>query len=289
MSHYILVQTTGSAHDAAVFDLALQVARRDASAHLEFLHVSPDARDMIAAMSPGLMGDGYEIQRIADEFDQAAQERARKAEDSVQAFCVQNQVPITGDTGATGITATFRRVSGVETNILPRHGRVADLTVAGRSKTGADQLDLLGTLLLDTGRPLLLSPAAPAPLAASLTVAIAWKDTPQAARAVAAAHGFIAAAEHVVVLTVDEEDAGDEAASARLAQVLAWQAKKVSTVHVPSDGQAPGDALLAAAATAGAGLLVMGGYGHARLREAVIGGVTRRVLTQADIPVLLAH
>ncbi len=289
MSHYILVHTTGSEPDAAVFDLALQIARREGTAHLEFLHVSADVRDMIAGMSPGLMGDGYEIQRLADDFDQAVQNRAQKAEASVQAFCVQNQVAITGDTGAKGVTATFRHESGIEANILPRHGRVADLTVAGRSATNSDQIDLLGTLLLDTGRPLLLATAAPAPLAANAAVAIAWKDTSQAARAVAAAHGFITAAEHVVVLTVDEGDVGDEAAAARLAQVLGWQARKVTTVHVAPGEQAPGDALLAAAAQAGAGLLVMGGYGHARLREAVIGGVTRRVLTHADIPVLLAH
>ena len=289
MNQYVVVQSTGSDADAAVFDLALQVARRGRT-HLEFVHVSADVRDVIAAMSPGLMGDGYGLQRIADEFDQAAQERAQRAEASVRAFCEREKVLITGDMGAQGITAAFRHETGIEANILPRRGRVADLIIAGRGPDpGHEQAELLGTLLLETGRPLLLSSAAPAVLSPDGIVAIAWKDAPQAARAVAAARTFIEAAEHVVILTVDEDDDSEDSADEGLAQALKWQAKKVSTVRVNPDGQVPADALLTAAAKAGAGLLVMGGYGHTRLREAVFGGVTRRILAHAPIPVLIMH
>jgi nucleotide-binding universal stress UspA family protein len=289
MNQYIVVQSTGSDSDAAVFDLALQVARRGRT-HLEFVHVSADVRDVIAAMSPGLMGDGYGLQRIADEFDEAAQERAQRAEATVRAFCEREKIAITGDMGAAGTTAAFRHETGVELNILPLRGRVADLIIAGRGPDAAhEQADLLGTLLLETGRPVLLSPAAPSVLAPGGTVAIAWKDAPQAAHAVAAARNFIESAGHVVILTLDEDDDGEDPAGERLAQALGWQAKKVGVVRLTPDGQLPGDALLAAAAQAGAGLLVMGGYGHTRLREAVFGGVTRRVLAHATLPVLMMH
>ncbi len=289
MNQYILVQSTGSDRDAAVFDLALQVARRG-RAHLEMLHVSPDVRDVLAAMTPGLMGDGAGLQKVVDEFDQAAQERAQRAEQDFRIFCERERIAISGDTGASGITAVFRREIGIEASILPRHGLVADLIVAGRKPGENNEQDaLLATLLLETGRPLLLAPAVAAPLAPDATVAIAWKDAPQAAHAVAAATPFIESARRVVILTVDEGDSVADDSSGRLAQALAWRTKKVSALQVPLGGRLPGDALLAATAQAGAGLLVMGGYGHARLREAVFGGVTRRVLTQADIPVLMMH
>lgn len=287
MSQYIIVQSTGSDSDATVFDLAVQVARRGPT-HLEFLHVSPDVRDMMAALTPGLMGDAYGLQQIVDEFEQAAQERAQRAEQIVRTLCEREKITISGDVSTHGTTAAFRHKTGVEANILPSHGRVADLVVIGRNApAGYGQTELLGTLLLEAGRPILLCPTAPTVLPPNGTIAIAWKDRPQAARAVAGARGFIETAEHVVILTIDEDE--EDPADSLLAHALSWQTKKVTSVHLSLDGQLTADALLAAATKAGAGLLVMGGYGHTRLREAVFGGVTRRVMAHADIPVLIMH
>ena len=126
------------------------------------------------------------------------------------------------------------------------------------------------------------------------TVVVAWKDTPAAARAVAAATPFIERAERVVVCTVDddEQNHGSEACEAsrdRLARALGWHNPHVTSRHLASVGRKPMDVLLDATADAGASLLVMGGYGHTRLREAVFGGFTQHVLKDCAVPVLIAH
>jgi nucleotide-binding universal stress UspA family protein len=128
---------------------------------------------------------------------------------------------------------------------------------------------------------------APSPACAD-TVAIGWKPERQCARAVAAAMPFIARAKKVVVLCVEEDDAGPRDEAERLVRSLAWHgvAAGIERLKPATDGAAA--ALLAAAADR-AGLLVMGGYGHSRLREWVFGGFTRHALADAPLPLLMMH
>jgi nucleotide-binding universal stress UspA family protein len=151
-----------------------------------------------------------------------------------------------------------------------------------------------------SGRPLLIVPTGSAsaetgpPLLG--TVAIAWKDSAEAARAVGAATSLIGLAEQVLVLTVGEEPTAPdstgqsvEADSARLVRTLQRHNPAVRAQHLPPGPDQPVEALLRAAVAAGAGLLVMGGYGHGRLREAVFGGFTQQVLRGAPMAVLMMH
>ena len=132
----------------------------------------------------------------------------------------------------------------------------------------------------------MLIPGAAAPSADFAEwVAIAWKPTPQTARAVAFALPFLAGAKEVAVMTVEEGGGHDDAKP--LIDYLAWHGIKSAAERLTPEGDAA--AALLAAASARAGLLVMGGYGHSRLREWVFGGFTRRVLDDASMPVLMAH
>ena len=131
--------------------------------------------------------------------------------------------------------------------------------------------------LLETGRSLLIpSLATAAPLVGG-TIAIAWKPTPQAVRAVAASMPFITRAKNVVVMTVEEERAPEKAD--RLVRSLAWHGCQAAAVLLRNNGHAV--ETLFPAAKQSADLLVMGGYGHSRLRERAFGGFIRRALEDA--------
>jgi nucleotide-binding universal stress UspA family protein len=121
------------------------------------------------------------------------------------------------------------------------------------------------------------------------TVAIAWKDTPEAAHAVAAAMPFVRRATRVVILSVEEDAKSTEPSCERLRHAIRWQNPRVIVHHLQQDGRHPVETMLEGVATLGADLLVMGGYSHSRMREVVFGGFTRRVLKSAELPVLMAH
>jgi nucleotide-binding universal stress UspA family protein len=133
-----------------------------------------------------------------------------------------------------------------------------------------------------------LVPAAAPLTALPDTIVIAWKAAPEAARAVTAAMPLITTAKQVQILTVAEEAGLSDQEGARLMSSLRWHGVDVSTRHLQPGAAGAADTLLAAARDLGA-LVVMGAYGHSRLREWVFGGFTRHVLRAAEVPVLMMH
>ena len=170
---------------------------------------------------------------------------------------------------------------------MATYGVAADLVITPRA-TGAEGLAsaTLEAVLLDSGRPILI-PAAAAMPAKFERIAIAWKPTPEAVRAVTAAMPFLALAREIVVATVEEAGAGREEAD-RLVRNLRWHGLQATTLSLKPGAEGAAATLLAAIGNR-ADLLVMGGYGHSRLREWVFGGFTQLVLADAPLPVLIAH
>ena len=119
------------------------------------------------------------------------------------------------------------------------------------------------------------------------TVAIAWNGSVEATRALLGALPLLKQAALLHVLTVPGAGTADEQAAA-LAAYLAWHELSVQQ-HALYPETSVGVALLAKAKELGADLLVMGGYGHSRVRELIFGGATRHVLHHYDLPVLIAH
>lgn len=283
----ILVPSTGSSSDAAVFASALAVARPFA-AHLDFLHVRVDA----AAMAVSMASDGggaTMVGGLVERLDDEAGRREARAEQLFRQLCEREGVAIAdAPPGPSGLTAQWTSQAGAEPYWIAEHARASDLVVIGRSGDGDGVApETIEAALLDSGRPLLI-PAA-APLAAlPETMVIAWKAAPEAARAVTAAMPLLALAKEILILTVAEtEDLSSEEGS-RLMTNLSRHGFRVSAHRLRPEGRSPADTLLAAAATRAA-LLVMGGYGHSRLRELIFGGFTRHVLQDAGVPVLIAH
>jgi nucleotide-binding universal stress UspA family protein len=290
MFKYILVPATGADTDAPVFSTALTVARLSGS-HLEFLHVRIDVQQTLMAMATADMGGGVGVgyDRILESREQDVAARQKKAELAFHDFCERERLNVSSDTSTDLPSAEWRVEIGDEPAWLGEHGRTADLLVIGRAREGeAVAMDVLEACLMTTGRPVLISPVT-APDRLSGTVAIAWKNRPEAARAVAAAQPFVEMADRVVVLSVDEDADADEQSCERLRSALSWHNPRTTLQRLKQDERPPVETLLAAAGAVEADVLVMGGYGHSRVREVIFGGFTRRIMAGADLPILMAH
>jgi nucleotide-binding universal stress UspA family protein len=284
----ILVPATGSESDAAAFAAALAVARPFA-AHLDMLYVRQDPVAVAVAMTTDA-GGGALAAGLIEQLETDARERERKAHEIFARFCADaGLATISAPTPASAKapSAQWHVETGEEPRWMAAYGVAADLFIAPRA-TGEAGLALatLETVLLESGRPILI-PAAAAMPAKFARIAIAWKPTPQAARAVAAALPFLAQAREITIVTVEEAAEGGDDAD-RLVRNLAWHGLAATTLRLE-----PGPEGAAATLLAGIGdrsdLLVMGGYGHGRLREWVFGGFTQHVLAAAPLPVLIAH
>jgi nucleotide-binding universal stress UspA family protein len=288
----VLVAATGQDRDTATFAAALAVARTFA-AHLDVLHVRLDPVNVAVAMTSDV-GSGALTAGLMDRLEQDARDREAKAREIFAKFCAgaglaEANAPSPG--GVAAPSAAWHVETGEEPRWIATYGIAADLVVAPRGEDDeAVARSVLEAVLLETGRPLLI-PAAVAMPAAIERIAIAWKPTREAARAVALAMPFIARAKEVVILTVEEaaaETAEEHDEAERLVRAFAWHGVIAKPERLaPGPEGAP--ATLLAAAHQRADLLVMGGYGHGRLREWVFGGFTQQILTDAPLPVLIAH
>ena len=279
MFKQILVPATGRAADAPVFAAALKVARLF-DAHLEFLHVRPDPADAVVAASAGDMS-GVATAALVDAVTESGAKTEALARAAFEAFQEQEKPD-----------ADFQVRLGGEAAWLSAHGRTSDLVVTGRTRDGEEAaIGLLQEVLFGAGRPLLLVPDAPFDPGFG-RVAIAWNDSAEAARAIAAALPFIERATEVVVLSAGDAspdtETGDDSQE-RLLVGLRRHNPYVTLRRVAQEGGKPVEVLLAACADMQAGLLVMGGYGHSVTRETLFGGFTQQVLMDAPLPVLIAH
>jgi nucleotide-binding universal stress UspA family protein len=263
----------------AIDDPALQTAKALAAAN--DAHVAalvPAFTPMLPAAAPGaLMPELYAD--LASQAHKAARARAADVATSLQA------AGVTGDARVIDID-----VSGLGDRAR-RHSWYADLTVIDAATADeqpglAEQL--AADLLFGSGRPLLIVPHG-RPLALPIKKAlIAWAPSAQSARAVHDALPLLAGAE-VNLITIDADASFGPEPGADIAAHLARHGLTITVTHVASGSDSIGEAILREAGRMGADLIVMGGYGHARWKEMILGGATRDVLRFADRPILMAH
>lgn len=288
MFKHILVSATGYQDDAPAFDAALQMGKAFA-AHLQFLHVRVDVTEILVAMSADGLGGGTVVQSSLDRMEGQETTQETLTWQSFAAFCANAGIP-TGATAAHGgMSADMRVETGDEGGWLADHGRFSDMVVISGSRDGKPvPIDILEAALMRTNRPLLIAPPTmPADLFA--TVVIAWRDKPEALRAVAAASDIIARAARVIIVSVTEDKTADDDTPERLLADLRWTNPATEILRVDPAGGEPSDVLLATVREHGATLLVMGGYSRGRLSEFLFGGFTQRMLDGCDLPVLMTH
>jgi nucleotide-binding universal stress UspA family protein len=145
------------------------------------------------------------------------------------------------------------------------------------------------TRLLESGRPLVIVPYIQRRGITLERVLACWDGSRTAARAIGDAMPFLERAKAVEVVIVAEERKSEEMTGANMSAHLARHGVAASVKRVAKGDIAIQDALLSYAADSGADFMVMGGYGHSRLREFILGGVTRGILASMTVPVLMSH
>ena len=177
--------------------------------------------------------------------------------------------------------------------ILALLARRFDLSVLMQSEPdGVDNDDVIETSLFESGRPLIVVPYIQKEGLKLDHVVCCWDGSRAAARAINDALPLLAKATAVDLLIVQNEKtntAPNEIRGAEMAKHLARHDAKVEIVTVPAADIDVADAILSYVADISGTLIVMGGYGHARLRELILGGVTRDMLKSMTVPVFMSH
>ena len=194
-----------------------------------------------------------------------------------------------------GVSAESRLLAASVAGACDQFGRIArrfDLAVVGQAEPDkAGPEELIGeSALFESGRPVLLVPYIQKAGLKLDTVVVCWDGSRNAARAAADAMPFLARAGTIEVLIVTgERSKSDEIPGADIGQHLARHASKVDVKRIVATQSDVASTILSYVADASADLIVMGGYGHSRLREFVLGGVTRGILGAMTVPTLMSH
>jgi nucleotide-binding universal stress UspA family protein len=284
----ILVLVGGSDRDEVILQTAL-VAALPFSAHLEFLHihVSPG---QAARYSRADFAIGAAIRNTLDALGKEARSSSDLAAEHTRDFCARSMIEICDvPNEARKVTASFREEKDSDLERLTFHVRHHDLLVMGRARqTQGLPPDILERLVLSSGRPMLVAASA-APQKLTGTIMVCWKESGNAARAVAAATPMLAKAKRVIFAGVMERDDGLAEAMHDLARQFAWNGISTEVQVIPANDRGIASSLADAAKACGADLMVLGAYGHSRAHTLLFGSCTEAFIRDADRPILLMH
>jgi nucleotide-binding universal stress UspA family protein len=189
-------------------------------------------------------------------------------------------------------SSEWRVVDGYAEENLTAAARYADLVVVGQPEPEpvpeSTPSDLPERLALHSERPVLVVPHIGA-TQPGRTVMVCWNGRREASRAVTGALPLLKAAERVIVLTIDAEKTDEPEAGKRAGEWLARHGVKATTQSDSATATDVGNVILSRAADAAVDLIVMGIYGHSRMREFVLGGASRTLLASMTVPLLIAH
>lgn len=197
-----------------------------------------------------------------------------------------------------GLSHDFHQVeahSPIIADEVIEHGRSADLVVL--SATNPDEItgverDFVEQVVLSVGRPVIVLPASGVPDLTFNEIVVGWDRGREAARAAFDALPLLKMSNRVRVVRIDPQknpSLRGTVPGSGLAESLARHGVKAEAQGYPTEGLDEGQALMRCADDCGAGLIVMGAYGHGRLAEFIFGGATRFVLTRMNRPVLMSH
>ena len=243
---------------------------------------------LVAVAEPSLPSY-VEAQIPASVFEQARGFLAEEVASVGDAFVKRAQ--------AAGIAYEVRKAITAEpmADLVSRHARYADLVILGQVDPDDDATgdpELAEDVILGSGRPVLMVPYIGALQPLGRRVMVAWDARREAARAVNDALPILQAADQVQIVVVNPRVGphahGDEPGS-DIATHLARHGVKVEVKVYNQRDLSVSDVLLARMADEGTDLLVLGGYGHTRLREMVLGGVTRDMLHTMTVPLFMSH
>jgi nucleotide-binding universal stress UspA family protein len=280
----ILAPLTGGKRDALTLANAFAAAA-PLDAHVRALFVRPDPTEALPffgdEVAPAMAGEIVEAAREAADAASAAAQTTLSAAAAVAEF-------ETVEKPEDAPSASLFFLRGHFAFCVARAGQLCDLIVSGPNK----QRDRLGlteafeAALLKSGAPVLLgSEAQPREFA---RIAIGWNASAASAHAVRASLPYLEKAEAVQIVTVQGTGIAEPDIESVKDYLLA-HGIEAEILRAEPQSRSVGDVLLQTAVSNEADLLVLGGYGHSRLREWFAGGVTRQILSQATLPLFLVH
>jgi nucleotide-binding universal stress UspA family protein len=274
----ILVHLDRGARRSERLELAFTLADRY-DAHLVGLFALSAARIPSYALAEG----GAPLIAVQDRL---RAEAVREAESAFRAAMARHH----------GVKAEWRASNADALSAALLNARYSDLVIAGQRERDADDdaglaPEFVDELVLSCGRPVLLVPYAGRFRDTGRRVLVAWNASSEAARAVADALPLLARAESVNIVVFEPGRAGDhgEEPGADAALYLARHGVKATVSKYGGSGVDIGSQILSRAADLGADLIVMGAYGHSRMRELILGGATRTILESMTAPVLMSR
>jgi nucleotide-binding universal stress UspA family protein len=219
------------------------------------------------------------LESIAQQEEEWAALARKRFEDAVQAANIQS---------------SFEHGLGPRFTALSTHARYSDLLVLTQdSDDGQPRMSgFADNVLLDCARPVLMVPYVGAAVPIGGTAVVAWNGTRESTRAVNDALPLLSLAKQVQVVVIEPDDTPLRNAplpGADISAHLARHGLNVEAKVLHGSGISAGNLLLSHAADVSANLIVMGAYGHSRLREMILGGVTHQLLQEMTVPVLMSH
>jgi nucleotide-binding universal stress UspA family protein len=269
----IVVHIDASPRSAERLGYALRLARRHGAELTALYGVIPSMM-----VSPGFTAEGVAaVASLMADLDRSQRQQARETFERVASQGPVKWAEAQGEI----LLASLRR-----------HALLSDLLVLGQhdrqdNRTGALPADLAPSLIIESGRPALVVPYAGTFVEDANCVLLAWKGSRESARAATAALPWLRLARRIVVAHQPQDEQDDDYPA-----LVHWM--RLHGVNGPVEQQRlvgvdVGNGLLSLANDLSAGLLVMGCYGHSRMREWAFGGATRTVLESMTLPVLMGH
>ena len=252
--------------------IAIRLAQKF-DAHITALFTIPQAQVPAYVM-------GYVPVEVTQRIEQEAEERGRQAQAVFEERCRKE-----------GVAAEWRMSRGMPGNAVTLHGRYADMTVLAQpdeseSDLPADILELPHDVVMEVGGPVLCVPYAGRFDSMGKTVMIGWNGTREAVRAVRDAMPFLQQAEKVLVFSVNAEGSHHYPGADLATHLARHNVRAEATSTVARDIEV-GDAILAALSDNSCDMLVMGAYGHSRIRHLLVGSTTTEMIRRAGMPVLI--
>ena len=275
----INVLVDNNTHLEQRLSIAVKTAERF-SAHLVGLHVVPPIN------YPTLATADLPADILAQRYD------------SLQDAAANLRQVFESHVANSGLNYEWRQVNSVAGDLrssVAEMGRYADLNIITQTEddpTGMNDVDFAEPLLFHSGRPVLIIPYAGEYTAEPKKILASWDASQPATRALHDAIPMLQQADEVCVLTVNPSDTiegGGAFAGVDITNTLARHDINAEVKHIPGSTIPIADMLLSTVADYGFELLVMGGYGHSKLREWVFGGTTQDMLDRMTLPVMMSH
>jgi nucleotide-binding universal stress UspA family protein len=271
----LVVNLSVGTEDDCARDYAISLARQF-NAHLAGVAFAYEP------ITPAILAEGAP----PDWFDELMQDAENSARAAVDKFNAATQ--------GSGVLTEARWLTTTIAGTGDMFGRIArrfDLSVVRQSEPDKDTPHslIIESALFDSGRPVLVVPYVQKSGGTFDRVMVCWDGSRSAARAVGDAMPLLERAKSIEIVIVGDRPKSKEMPGADIAQHLARYNAKVRVEEIVVSDLDAANAILSHAADSSADFMVMGGYGHSRLREFVLGGVTRTMLATMTIPTLMSH